>query len=114
MGFQVPGLGFASCAFSRSHRDFTDTERTLLAFLQPHLAVLLRPASAGQPNLAALGLTPREADILGQLVQGREDKDIAHRCGISPRTVQVHLRNLYAKLGVVNRTAAVRRVLAPA
>ncbi|SES88642.1 helix-turn-helix transcriptional regulator [Hymenobacter actinosclerus] len=114
--FQVPGLGLVSCAFSRSRRDFSETERTLMAFLQPHLVALLRPAApAPAPNhAAALGLTPREAEILDHLARGREDKDIAHRCGISPRTVQVHLRNLYAKLGVLNRTAAVRRVLVPA
>lgn len=108
-GFEVPGLGYVTCALSRSRHDFTETERTLLAFAQPHLVLLLeRAAQAGGPGLAAGAphLTPREAAILRCLAQGQPDKAIAHHCGISPRTVQVHLRNIYAKLGVDNRTAA--------
>ncbi len=119
VGFDVPGLGFTTCALSRSHRDFTEAERALLAFAQPHLAALLHltyPPAAGPANATALanalGLTPREADILRHLSQGRADKEIAHWCRISPRTVQNHLRSIYTKLGVDNRTAASLRAVA--
>lgn len=110
VGFEVPGLGFTTCALSRGRRDFTEAERVLLAFAQPHLALLLE--QAGRQLATAAGpaptadLTPRETAILRCLAQGQPDKAIAHHCGISPRTVQVHLRNIYAKLGVDNRTAA--------
>lgn len=108
VGFDVPGLGYTTCALSRSRRDFTEAERVLLAFVQPHLTALLQRARPAAPVLAAsAGLTTREAAILAQLAQGRPDKEIAYQCRISPRTVQVHLRNIYAKLGVDNRTAAV-------
>ena len=110
VGFEVPGQGYTTCALSRGRRDFTETERVLLAFVQPHLTQLLRLAAPALPTAttpAVAGLTTREADILHQLAQGRPDKEIAHCCSISPRTVQVHLRNIYAKLGVDNRTAAV-------
>lgn len=104
----VPGQPPISCVLTRTHRDFTETDRLLLTLLQPHLQVLLRqlpaPAPAGPPP--APGFTPRELDVLRYLAQGCPDKEIARRCGISSRTVQVHLRNIYAKLGVDNRTAA--------
>ena len=109
VGFDVPGQGYTTCALSRSQRDFTETERVLLAFVQPHLAILLQLSAVAQPTVtpqSAAGLTAREADILQQLAQGRPDKEIAYYFSISPRTVQVHLRNIYAKLGVDNRTAA--------
>jgi DNA-binding CsgD family transcriptional regulator len=119
VGFEVPGLGFTTCALSRSHADFTETERALLAFVQPHLGALMQlafPAQAPAANAAALattlGLTRREGDILRHLAQGRADKEIAHHCRISPRTVHNHLRSIYAKLGVDNRTAASLRAVA--
>lgn len=123
-GFGVPDQGFSTCALSRVRRDFTETDRALLAFLQPHLTALFRfaapaPAGPAPPDdrpaspLAQLltPLTRREAEIWQLLAQGLSDKEIAARCGISPRTVQVHAAHLYAKLGVANRTAAAR--LAP-
>jgi len=116
VGFEVPGLGYTTCALSRTQRDFTEAERVLLAFAQPHLTTLLqlaqptRPQAAAPALVTAVGLTLREADILSQLAQGRPDKEIAYYCRISPRTVQVHLRNIYAKLGVGNRTEAAMRL----
>jgi DNA-binding CsgD family transcriptional regulator len=109
VGFEVPGQGYTTCALSRAQRDFTEAERVLLAFVQPHLTTLLQLAQAAQPPAnepLAASLTARETDILQLLAQGQPDKEIAYRCRISPRTVQVHLRNIYAKLGVDNRTAA--------
>ena len=43
--------------------------------------------------------------------QGLSDREIATRLHISPRTVQNHLQRCYDKLGVHNRTAAVRLAL---
>ena len=119
VGFDLPGVGFTTCALSRSHRDFTEADRALLAFAQPHLVALLHltyPPASGPANPTALantlGLTAREADILRHLAQGQADKEIAHYCRISPRTVQNHLRSVYTKLGVDNRTAASLRAVA--
>ncbi len=119
MGTPLPGGGLVTCAVFRVHVDFTECERTLLAFVQPHLAAILPPllAVTGEAGLAVtglpavLGLTHREADILFHLTQGRADKEIGNLCAISPRTVQNHLHNIYSKLGVDNRTAAVLRAL---
>ena len=53
------------------------------------------------------GLTRREAQIIGALVDGQTNKDIAGTFGISERTVKHHLTNIYDKLGVYNRVELV-------
>ena len=52
-------------------------------------------------------LTEREAAVLRLLVEGCTAVAIAHRLGISVRTVQKHLEHLYRKLGVGDRLQAV-------
>ena len=53
-----------------------------------------------------LGLTRREAEVLHWLCQGKSTRDIAVILGLSPRTVNKHLEQIFTKLGVENRTAA--------
>ncbi|HEY1944095.1 MAG TPA: response regulator transcription factor [Roseiarcus sp.] len=53
-----------------------------------------------------LGLTSRESEVLSWLSVGKANRDIAQILGLSPRTVDKHLEQIYAKLGVENRTAA--------
>jgi DNA-binding CsgD family transcriptional regulator len=53
-----------------------------------------------------LGLTSREGEVLSWLAKGKTNRDIAQILGLSPRTVDKHLEQIYAKLGVENRTAA--------
>jgi DNA-binding response OmpR family regulator len=53
-----------------------------------------------------LGLTAREGEVLSWLSKGKTNRDIAQILGLSPRTVDKHLEQIYAKLGVENRTAA--------
>lgn len=50
--------------------------------------------------------TPREADILHWLGEGKSNPEIALVLGVSPRTVEKHCERLFAKLGVENRLAA--------
>jgi DNA-binding NarL/FixJ family response regulator len=73
--------------------------------------VLLRLAKDTASSLPAeftseLGLTTREAEVLLWLSKGKTNRDIAQILGLSPRTVDKHLEQIYAKLGVENRTAA--------
>jgi DNA-binding response OmpR family regulator/DNA-binding CsgD family transcriptional regulator len=53
-----------------------------------------------------LGLTTREGEVLSWLAKGKTNRDIAQILGLSPRTVDKHLEQIYSKLGVENRTAA--------
>jgi DNA-binding NarL/FixJ family response regulator len=72
---------------------------------------LLRIAKDAAPITPAqfskeLGLTAREGEVLSWLSKGKSNRDIADILGLSPRTVDKHLEQIYAKLGVENRTAA--------
>jgi DNA-binding NarL/FixJ family response regulator len=50
--------------------------------------------------------SPREQQVIEQLLQGKSNKQIALALGLSVRAVEFHLGNLYAKLGVASRTEA--------
>jgi two-component system, NarL family, nitrate/nitrite response regulator NarL len=56
-------------------------------------------------------LSPREREILGMTAQGLSAPDIAERLTLSPTTVRTHLQNLYEKLGVSDRAAAVAEAM---
>jgi DNA-binding NarL/FixJ family response regulator len=53
-----------------------------------------------------LTVTGREAEVLLWIARGKSNRDIAEILGLSPRTVNKHLEQIYAKLGVENRTSA--------
>jgi DNA-binding CsgD family transcriptional regulator len=73
--------------------------------------VIRREARTLSPDVARqLGLTPRESEVVQLLVSGASSKAIADVLVVSQHTVHRHLQNLYAKLGVRSRTAAVARV----
>jgi DNA-binding CsgD family transcriptional regulator len=54
------------------------------------------------------GLTPREVEILRLVTSGRTNRQLAEELGVSTRTIDAHLRSIYAKLGVKSRSAATR------
>jgi DNA-binding CsgD family transcriptional regulator len=69
---------------------------------------LAAPTTTGTSTREVLpfGLTAREAEVLRLVAAGIGNLDIADRLSLSRRTVEQHLRNVYDKLGVDNRTAA--------
>ncbi len=62
------------------------------------------------PSFEELGLTPRQADVLTQLLQGKPNKEIARRLGLSVETVKDHVQAVLRALGVSSRTQAVLAV----
>lgn len=77
-------------------------------------AVALRREAAPQPIAgASVGaarplarLTPRERDVLTELVKGESNKEIAHELAIDEGTVKVHIKAVLRKFDVANRTQA--------
>jgi DNA-binding CsgD family transcriptional regulator len=91
-------------------RDFSDRDREVLEIIRPHLVrrqelAELRARVSGSP--AAVGLTPREREILGLVAQGKTNAEVAADLWVAPSTVKKHLENVYEKLGVSGRAAAV-------
>jgi DNA-binding NarL/FixJ family response regulator len=68
--------------------------------LQPRLRGTDQPAAWQQPS-------PRETEVLALVARGASNKEIAKSMGLSVRTVEAHLRNIFAKLLVSSRTEAV-------
>ena len=80
------------------------------------MAKLLSKLSGGatRPGVAesshrdvSTDLTDRELEVLKAVARGERSKEIALRLGISERTVKAHLANIYGKLGVDSRAAAI-------
>lgn len=63
------------------------------------------PSTAGK----GLGLTERESEILSLMVDGRRNTEIARALVLSDKTVRNHITNIFTKLGVTDRAAAVAR-----
>ena len=74
-------------------------------------AILLSPPAEPVDDDAPLPerLTPREIEVLELVAEGRPNRAIAERLGISDQTVKFHLASISGKLGAANRTDAVRR-----
>ena len=75
---------------------------------------LEREAATLAELLTAAGnaaLSRRETDVLRLITDGLTDAEIAEQLGISPRTVNAHVRSVFAKLGVPSRAAATRAAI---
>jgi DNA-binding NarL/FixJ family response regulator len=72
---------------------------------------LMQPSRDEARLRARLPVTPREAEVLIWLSRGKSNRDIGDILGLSPRTVNKHLEQIYAKLGIENRSSAVALTL---
>jgi ATP/maltotriose-dependent transcriptional regulator MalT len=121
----------------RSQQSFTERDRLILNLLKPHLlqayrnaqkhdrlqqhcsqfGVSVNPVAIEEKNtsildsLHLLELSQRETDVLGLVMQGKENKIIAAQLSISESTVRKHLESIYSKLGVKSRTEAIAHTL---
>ncbi len=116
-------------AVLRRRRGFHTEERELMNALRPHfrqawanaalIGASLARAAAPVPPQAAIdlarrpealeirfGLTPREAEVLLWVAEGKTNPEIALILGNRPSTVRTHLERVFAKLGVETRHAA--------
>jgi len=107
-------------ALNRARRDFTEDDRDLLAVLRaPLVRAMIRARSRNRARQALTGpadsrmadLTDRELQLLELVALGNTNIAIAHKLGISPRTVAHHLDSAYRKLDVTSRAAAVYRAV---
>jgi DNA-binding NarL/FixJ family response regulator len=57
-------------------------------------------------------LTKREQQVVAILLEGRSNKEIARRLGITEGTVKLHLHSVFQKTGVIRRVALVAKVMA--
>jgi DNA-binding CsgD family transcriptional regulator len=102
-----PGRTVRLFFFRQSGPDFSERDRAVLTLLRPHLdQAYLNAARHRQPTPR---LTPRQNDLLRLLAAGHTNTQIARRLGISEGTVRTHLENIYERLHVSSRTAAVTR-----
>jgi DNA-binding NarL/FixJ family response regulator len=69
-------------------------------YVQPEVAAIL------SENLFQEELTPTETRILTEIVAGKANKEIAYDLDVSENTVKTHVKNVFDKLGVSDRTSA--------
>ena len=125
VGLSIAKRELRSLVFFRAadDPDFSDRDRAVLDALRPHLrarearAELCRRAQPGSLLDAAPGdlpepLTPREREVIYLAGQGKSNSEIASVLWVTPGTVKKHLENIYGKLDVGSRAAAVSHVQA--
>jgi DNA-binding CsgD family transcriptional regulator len=117
-------------AVLRRSRGFRRDERELMNALRPHFkqawanaqcfATLAQVSAATavpstgwtpEPLEVRFGLTPREAEVLIWVAQGKTNPEVAIVLGIRPNTVRTHLERVFAKLGVETRHGAGLRAI---
>ncbi|MFC1463630.1 MAG: response regulator [Candidatus Brachytrichaceae bacterium NZ_4S206] len=80
------------------------------SLLQPAVqSRLMRRLREERDRAPAETLTPREAQVLRLMAEGKTNKEIAAQLAITERTVKFHVGAILGKLGAGNRTEAVRR-----
>jgi DNA-binding NarL/FixJ family response regulator len=89
--------------------DFSERDRALLTLLRPHLHQAYLDAERRRHPRPQL--TPRQQDLLRLVAAGHTNTQIARRLGLSESTVRTHLENIYRRLQVSSRAAAVTRAL---
>jgi FixJ family two-component response regulator len=73
-------------------------------------AAALREAEAADLRASVASLTPRERELLGQLVHGRTNQEMSVLFGISPRTVEIHRARIFSKTRSDSATDLVHRL----
>lgn len=118
---RMPGTSGSTWVFevARGGRNYSTRDLLLLDALRPWLVayedhrvlhlMVARLSAAQVDGIAAADLSPRENEVMDLVAEGASNAQIAERLWISPGTVRKHLENIYLKLEVGSRTAALAR-----
>lgn len=104
--FRVPGVNGISVDLDMNKRLLPDSQLRLVittksSNVQEHLSDRFR----------VFDLSPRESEVARYIVMGLNNESIGMQTSISVRTVENHLRSIYAKIGINSRTQLVARLL---
>ena len=102
-----PGRTMRLFFFRGPGRDFSERDRALLTLLRPHLHQAYLDAERRRHPIPRL--TPRQWELLRLVAAGLTNTQIADQLGVAEGTVRIHLGNVYERLHVSSRTAAVTR-----
>ena len=94
-----PYVGLALALGARSRIPLVET-------VVPKTVVEKPALPAAEAELARLGLSPREIEVLGVLAEGRTNRQIAQALFIAEKTAAIHVSRILDKLGATNRTEA--------
>lgn len=102
-------VGMAVAAVKNGAWDFLEKpfqDNVLVDRVEQALAAATQVNDADQETQrlrqALASLSPREREVLGELIRGHYNKNIADHLGITPRTVEFHRANIFEKMGVVS------------
>lgn len=85
--------------------DFDGRDRLLLSLLRPHLDELYQELERARRPVPTL--TTRQWELLHLVASGRTNAEVARELVVSKATVRKHMENIFARLHVTNRTAAI-------
>jgi len=102
-----PGRSIRLYLFRFCGPDFSERDRALFTLIRPHLHQAYLDAERRRASVSPL--TPRQTGLLRLVADGHTNAQIARRLGVSEGTVRTHLENIYGRLQVSSRTAAVLR-----
>jgi DNA-binding CsgD family transcriptional regulator len=91
----------------RSSGCFSERDKLLVELLRPHLHAVYQDSE--RRRIGAPKLTGRQWELLRLVAAGHTNAEIARQLLLSDHTVRTHLENIYERLGVSSRTAAVAR-----
>jgi DNA-binding CsgD family transcriptional regulator len=103
-----PGRTLRLFLFRGPGCDFSEADRALLTLVRPHLHQAYLDAEHRRDPVPEL--TPRQRQLMDLLADGHTSAQAARRLRVSEGTVRKHLENIYRRLGVSNRTAALARI----
>jgi DNA-binding NarL/FixJ family response regulator len=113
VGAGASGLGYLLKDRVTNVQEFTDAVRRVGAggsVIDPEVVSRLVGRARQASPLDAL--SDREREVLALMAEGRSNQAISERMFLSPKTVEGHVRNIFAKLGLADTPDDHRRVLA--